>query len=150
VVASVVVGIDGSEASREALRWAADEARLRGTSLRVVHSWTRPYAVSGPNPQPERPQVDEQSNERRFAEELLERELEATGVHVTGVPIEPELVEGAPAKTLLDAAQNADLLVIGSDRHPKLVDHPLGRVGRECVQHSPCPVVIVRLTARRD
>jgi len=149
-MASVVVGIDGSEAARAALKWAADEAKLRGSSLRVVHTWSHPYAVSGPNPQPERPQVDEEDTERRFAEELLERELAATGVEVTGVPIEPELVEGPPAKTLLDAAQHAELLVIGSDRHPRLVDNPLGRVGRECVQHSPCPVVIVRLTALHD
>src|SRR5262245_5344769 len=130
-MASVVVGIDGSEAAREALRWAADEARLRGSSLRVVHTWSRPYAVSGPNPQPERPQVDEEDTERRLAEDLLERELAATGVQVTGVPIEPDLVEGSPAKTLLEAARHADLLVIGSDRHPRLVDNPLGRVGRE-------------------
>src|SRR5215831_1600361 len=94
VMASVVVGIDGSEAAREALRWAADEAKLRGASLRVVHTWSHPYGVSGPNPQPERPQVGEEDIERRLAEELLERELAATGVEVTGVPIEPELVEG--------------------------------------------------------
>jgi len=149
-MASVVVGIDGSEASREALRWAAGEAKLRGASLRVVHTWSRPYAVSGPNPQPERPVVGEEDNERRFAEELLDRELAATGVEVTGISIEPELVEGPPAKTLLDAAQHADLLVIGSDRRPKLVDNPLGRVGRECVQHSSCPVVVVRPTAPHD
>jgi len=82
--------------------------------------------------------------ERRLAEELLDRELAATGVTAAGIRIEPELVEGAPAKTLLDAAQQAELLVIGSDRHGKLAEIPLGRVGRECVRHSPCPVVILR------
>ena len=141
---SVVVGIDGTEASRQALRWAADEAKLRGTVLRIVHTWSRPYAVSGPNPQSERPEVDEEDAERRLAGELLDRELEATGIEATGVRIEAELVEGSPAKKLLDAAQNADLLVIGSDRRERLAGNPLGRVGRECVQHSPCPVVIVR------
>jgi nucleotide-binding universal stress UspA family protein len=117
---SVVVGIDGTEASRQALRWAAAEAELRGTVLRVVHTWSRPYAVSGPNPQPERPEVDEDETERRLAEELFDRELAATGIEATGVRIEPELVEGSPARKLLDAAQHADLLVIGSDRHEKL------------------------------
>jgi nucleotide-binding universal stress UspA family protein len=149
-MASVVVGIDGSEASREALRWAADEAKLRGAALRVVHSWSRPYAVSGPNPQSHRPAVDEEDTERRLAEDLVDRELAATGVEATGVRIEPELVEGPPARTLIDAAQHADLLVIGSGRRGKLADIPLGRIGRECVQHSPCPVVIVRPTPSRE
>jgi nucleotide-binding universal stress UspA family protein len=150
VMPSVVVGIDGTEASRQALRWAAGEAKLRGTVLRVVHTWSRPYAVSGPNPQPERPEVDEDETERRLARELFDRELAATGIEATGVRIEPELVEGSPAQKLLDAAQNADLLVIGSDRHERLAGNPLGRIGRECVQHSPCPVVIVRPAPLRD
>ena len=145
----VVVGIDGSEASRQALRWAAGEAKLRGTALRVVHSWTRPYAVSGPYPRTAGPPVDEEDTERQLAEDLLERELEATGVEVTGVRIERDLAEGAPAETLLGAAQHADLLVIGGDRHGGLAD-ALGRVGRDCVRHSPCPVVIVHAPAPRD
>jgi len=149
-VASVVVGIDGSEASRAALRWAADEAKQRGAALRVVHTWDHPYSVPGPHTQTGRPKVDEEVTERRLAEELLDRELAATGVEATGIRVERELVEGPPAKRLLGAAEGADLLVIGSDRHPKLVDIPLGRVGRECVQHSPCPIVIVHPTAPRD
>jgi nucleotide-binding universal stress UspA family protein len=149
-MASVVVGIDGTEASRQALRWAADEAELRGAALRVVHSWSRPYAVSGPYPQTSRPKIDEEDTERRLAEELLDQEVAATGVEVTGVRFERELVEGPPAKTLIDAAQHADLLVIGSDRRGRLAHEPLGRVGRECVQHSPCPVVIVRPTPSRE
>src|SRR5262245_31115046 len=144
-MARVVVGIDGSEASRQALRWAADEAKLRGAALQVVHTWSRAYFVPGPYPQAEKASsAGTEDAERRLAEELLDRELAATGVTAAGIRIEPELVEGAPAKTLLDAAQQAELLVIGSDRHGKLAEIPLGRVGRECVRHSPCPVVIVR------
>jgi len=149
-MASVVVGIDGTEASRQALRWAAEEAKLRDAALRVVHTWDRPYVVSGPYPQTSGPRVDEEDTERGLAEELLDRELAATGVEATGVRIEPELVEGPPAKTLIDAAQHADLLVIGSDRRGRLAHEPLGRVGRECVQHAPCPVVIVRPTPSGD
>jgi nucleotide-binding universal stress UspA family protein len=144
-MARVVVGIDGSEAGRQALRWAADEAKLRGAALEVVHTWTRPYSVPGPYPQTARgPEVDIEDTERGLAEELLDRELAKTGVEATGVRIERELVEGEPGKTLLAAAEHADLLVIGSDRQGKLAELPLGRVGRECVQHCPCPVVIVR------
>src|SRR5580765_7267224 len=152
-MARVVVGIDGSEASGQALRWAAEEAKLRGAALHVVHTWTRPYSVPGPYPQTgrgPRPEPDKEDTERRLAEELLDRQPAASGVEVTGVRIEPELVEGPPAKRLLDAAQHADLLVIGSDRRGKLVEIPLGRVGRECVQHSPCPVVIVHVTTQRE
>lgn len=145
-MASVVVGIDGTQASRAALKWAADEAKLRGTALRVVHTWDRPYAVPGPHTQTGRPAVDEEDTERRLAEELLDRELEATGVEVTGVRVEREIVEGPAAKTLIDAVQHADLLVIGSDRRGRFAEVPLGRIARECVQHSPCPIVIVRAT----
>jgi nucleotide-binding universal stress UspA family protein len=150
-MARVVVGIDGSEASRQALRWAADEAKLRGAALQVVHTWTRAYFVPGPYPQTDRAsEAGTEDTERRLAEELFDRELAKTGVEATGVRIEPELVEGEPGKTLLDAAQDADLLVIGSDRQGKHAQLPLGRVGRECVQHSLCPVVIVRLTTRHE
>jgi nucleotide-binding universal stress UspA family protein len=140
-MATVVVGIDGTEASRPALKWAGEEAKLRGAALRIVHTWSRPYSVSGPNPR-NTGFVGAEDSERRLADELVDGELDATGIEQ--VRIERELVEGAPAEALLHAAQGADMLVIGSSRHRKLGDMALGAVGRECVEHSPCPVVIVR------
>jgi nucleotide-binding universal stress UspA family protein len=144
-MASIVVGIDGTEASRSALRWATAEARLRGASLHVVHTWPHPIEAYGPSPRmSERFPSDTVAAEHRIAKELVEREFERTGIEATGVSIEAELVEGEPARVLLAAAQDADLLVIGSSRHGTVASVILGAVAEQCVRHAPCPVVIVR------
>jgi len=88
--------------------------------------------------------VDVAEEERRIAEDLVERELDEAGAYAAGIHIEREVVEGAPAQALLAAAQGADLLVLGSSRHGALAGLVLGAVGQECVQHAPCPLVIVR------
>ncbi len=141
----IVVGIDGSEASRRALRWAIHEAKLRQVDLRVVHSWPSPYVVPGPNPRM-RGSIDVVEAEHRIAEELVERELEAAGARHAAVHIECRVVEGPAAETLLEAAEGADLLVLGSSRHGSLAGVVLGAVGQKCVVHAPCPLVIVRAT----
>lgn len=143
-MARIVVGIDGSEDSRDALRWAGQEAELRDATLQIVHTWPRPYRVSGPTTQLG-PSFDvpPEEAERHAAEKLVEDELDATGVDATGVRIETELREGDPADTLLAAAREADLLVIGSSRHGGLPLR-LGEVARRCIEHAPCPVMVVR------
>jgi nucleotide-binding universal stress UspA family protein len=143
----IVVGIDGSEASRRALRWAIHEAKVRQAVLLVVHTWPAPYVAFGPNPRMG-PLPDVDLAERRIAEELVERELEATGARSARIEIDREVVEGSPARTLLDAAEGADLLVLGSSRHGALAGVVLGAVGQECVRHAPCPIVIVRGSGR--
>lgn len=144
-MSKIVVGIDGSVASRKALTWAAQEAKLRNVALHVVHTWPPPYAVGGLTARMSDKYVaDTEKGERRVAEDLFERELAATGIEASGVRIERELVEGPAAPTLLAAAQSAELLVIGSSRHGSLAGLVLGAVGQECAQHAPCPLVIVR------
>ena len=144
-MSTIVVGVDGTEASGRALRWAVHEAKLRGATLHVVHTWPAPYAVLGPNPRMRsKYTVDVADKEQRIAEEFVERELDEAGAYGVGIHIEREVVEAAPAPTLLAAAAGADLLVLGSSRHGPLADVVLGAVGEECVRHAPCPVVIVR------
>lgn len=144
---TIVVGVDGSEASRRALRWAVHEAKLRGVGLHVVHTWPTPYVVAGPNPRMgSKYTIDVAKEEQQIAKELLERELDATGAYAAGIHIEREVVEGAPAETLLAAAKGAELLVLGSSRHGTLAGVVLGAVGQKCIQHAPCPLVIVRAT----
>jgi nucleotide-binding universal stress UspA family protein len=82
--------------------------------------------------------------ERRNAEELIARELDAVGAGGAGIRTEREVAEGQAAQVLLAAADGADLLVLGSSRHGMLADVVLGAVGQECVRHAPCPIVIVR------
>lgn len=145
----IVVGVDGSEASRLALRWAAQEARLRNATLHVVHAWSAPYDVPGPTPLMEaRYSADTAGNERRMAEDLVERELGAISGHLAGIPVERDLTDASAAEALLKAAETSELLVLGSSRHGTLADVILGAVGQECIRHARCPVVTVRSNVR--
>lgn len=141
----IVVGVDGSEESRLALRWAADEAKLRGAALRVVHAWPSPYAIlAGLNVQMgERFDGDVIENERRIADDLVEKALIKTGVEASGLSIEREVSQGPAVATLLEAAQEADLLVVGTRGLGGFTGLVLGSVSQQCAQHASCPVVIV-------
>lgn len=147
----IVVGIDGSAESREALRWAAREAKLRGAALRVVNAWAFPYVASGPGLDPGLdPVLDAQmiDDVRRGADELVERELTELGDDAAGVEIERAVVEGPPAPMLIEAAEGSDLLVVGSRGHGGFGGLLLGSVSQQLSHHAPCPLVIVR--AHRD
>jgi nucleotide-binding universal stress UspA family protein len=146
----IVVGIDGSSASRAALRWALAEARLRSAPLRVVHSWTPPYgsAAIGLDPTIEPmmgPAYDPELLEtvRTGAESILGTELAELSAESQGLEIEPVLFEGPPAEALVAQAENAQLLVVGSRGHGGLTGLLLGSVSQHVAQHAPCPLVIV-------
>jgi nucleotide-binding universal stress UspA family protein len=143
---TIVVGVDGSEASKEALRWAAAEARLRGARLRVVHAWTVPLSIAAPEPSVlghpmlPGPSVEEV---RAALAERAERVLDDAVAGLEGVEVEPELVEGTPAHALVRAAEGADLVVVGSRGLGGFKGLLLGSVSQQCTHHAPCPVVIV-------
>jgi nucleotide-binding universal stress UspA family protein len=151
---TIVVGIDGSEAGDAALRWALAEARLRGSSLRVVHAYQTPHAslaeaglgAAGGMPVPavfteDREQVRRaaETQARNLVDEALGR---ADGDAVGELEIERVAVEGPAAKSLIDSARGAELLVVGSRGHGGLLGLVLGSVTRQCAEHPPCPVVI--------
>ena len=107
----IVVGVDGSESSIAALRWAARQAELTGAALHVVTAWSypehpTPFGIVPPLPLP----TDPLSNARRQLAEVVDAELERH----TGLTIHTEVVHGNAAPVLLDAARDADLLVVGS------------------------------------
>ena len=139
----IVVGIDGSPESVQALRWALAEAKLRGAELRVVHTWTYPYIAAGPGLDPGL-DADMIDNAERLATELVTRQLDELGDETLGVDIERAIVEGGPAPALLEAAEGADLLVVGSRGRGGFTGLLLGSVSQQCAHHAPCPVVIVR------
>ena len=76
-------------------------------------------------------------------EEEMEAALAAVAGEADGVTINPVVTEGVPAAVLCEAAESADLLVIGRGRHHTLRKRVLGSVGTEVLQHAPCPVVVV-------
>ena len=139
----IVVGIDGSPASKETLQWAVAEAKLRGAALRVVHAWAFPYVAAGPGLDPilDGQMIDDI---RGNAEELVERELSELGDAAAGVDVERAVVEGAPAPALIEAAEGCALLVVGSRGHGGFAGMLLGSVSQQLSHHAPCPLVIVR------
>jgi nucleotide-binding universal stress UspA family protein len=140
---SIVVGIDGSPHSKAALLWALDEAKLRGATLRVVHAWSLPAVTAA---QGFAPVFDAELLDvlRQDAEDLVERALAEVDAEKAGVQIERELVHGPPAQALVEAAEDADLLVTGSHGRGGFAGLLLGSVSQQAAHHAACPVVIVR------
>jgi len=139
-VSRIVVGVDGSEASVDALCWALHEARLRAARVVAVYVWLYPSLGLGLGGTP-RPGYDEL---RRSAEELLDESVDAVAEAPEGVEIERVVVEGAAPEQLMAAADGAEMLVLGSRGLGGFAGLLLGSVSQQCAHHARCPVVIVR------
>ncbi|MGI8750841.1 MAG: universal stress protein [Acidimicrobiales bacterium] len=138
----IVVGIDGSEASKDALQWASNQAELTGASLHAVMTWDVPmgsYGLAIPLPL----DLNLERDSRRVLDQTIAETLGENGT----AKIWSTVVEGHPAVELLRAAEDAELLVVGSRGHGAFSGMLLGSVSEHCVAHSPCPVVVVRRSA---
>ena len=136
----IVVGIDGSKGSDEALRFALAEARLRGVGLRIVCAWATPTAAYAGMAYV--PTFDLRDVEEEAAQLKLKAAVESLGAD-PGVAVETVALEGHPADTLLAQASGADLLVVGSRGLGGFSSLLLGSVSQQVVHHAPCPVAIV-------
>jgi nucleotide-binding universal stress UspA family protein len=139
VTETIVVGIDGSSGSWDALSWAAHEAVLRGASLEIVLA-SLPNAAAtfymtheGVFEGTAQAVVDE-------ARDRVSRELGAT----ESLEVRTKIVHAEAVPALLEAAQDADLLVVGSRGHGAFAGMLLGSVSLHCASYAPCPVVIYR------
>lgn len=133
----IVVGVDGSENSEHALRWAVEEARLRGAELALVLAWQLPLiGIPGAF---DRDELEQQ------AKEVLGQELAEIGSS-DGARVGQFVVEGDPSACLISACERTDanLLVLGSRGREGFAGLRLGSVSQECALHAPCPVVIVK------
>jgi nucleotide-binding universal stress UspA family protein len=138
----IVVGVDGSSQSRAALRWAVDEARLRGDTLEVVLAWRPPAAAYDPAHLP--PFEDLEGAARATLVDLMAaEELSESG----DPPTSAMPAQGHPAQVLTESAQGADLLVVGARGWGTFKGLLLGSVSQHCVTHAPCSVVVVRQPA---
>jgi nucleotide-binding universal stress UspA family protein len=129
----IVVGVDGSDGGRLALRWAVREASTRGGTVQAVTAWE----CDDLDPA----HADDPVEVRQHAEQVLADEI--AGLPSSGVVIAAEVVEGRPARVLCTAARDADLLVLGGHGHSRVWHTVLGSVSEECVRDSACPVVVV-------
>jgi nucleotide-binding universal stress UspA family protein len=134
----IVVGVDGSPASRAALRAALEEARLRHAPLRVITAWQLTYSEIAI----ETPVVVKKIVEHNA--QMLEAALASVDPGATaGVEISSELVNGHPATELLAAAADATLLVVGTRGTSGIAGTLLGSVAHAAVHHANCPVLVV-------
>lgn len=138
---SVVVGVDGSDASKAALRWAVEQARLTGSSVDAVIAWHEMGTYAWPVPASD---LDFEGTARAVVDQTL---ADVLGDEPP-VPVRGHVVQGHPARVLIDAARDARLLVVGNRGHAGFTEALLGSVGQYCVHHAGCPVVVVRAAAR--
>ncbi|MEO6317153.1 MAG: universal stress protein [Acidimicrobiales bacterium] len=135
----VVVGIDGSAASRRALGWALDEARLRHAPVDVVHAWPSPYSYAYPYAAP----IIDPEIYRKAAEEVLDDALEAQDLTGLPGPITRITAEGGPARIILERSVGADLVVVGGRGLGGFTGLLIGSVTHQVAHHSRCPVVVI-------
>src|ERR1035437_10210421 len=138
----IVVGVDGSDASHAALRWAVDEASRRTSCVEVIHAWHVPsseaLAPAGICP-------DWELQARQVVAHAVERLPEHPGIVIQG-----RTVEGRPSEVLVAEAGDPDtiLLVVGTRRRGSVARLMLGSTSQACVHHSLCPVVVVPADCR--
>jgi nucleotide-binding universal stress UspA family protein len=138
----IVVGVDGSSASKAALEWALDEARRRQAELDVVMAWD-PVPMYGPGfgtgVVTEGTYEALEASTQRCVDRLVD-ESAARGDDLT---IHRLVRCGRPTLALLDESKGADLLVVGARGVGGVVGLVLGSVASEVVKRSPVPVVVV-------
>lgn len=134
----IVVGVDGSAESENALRWAAQIATGLGATLQVVGVWEYPTAPGwGPGPIPIdwRPRVE--------TEKTIVTTVDATFGPQRPLGLTISIREGNPALQLLEASAGAVMLVVGSRGHGGFAGLLLGAVSANVAEHAGCPVLVV-------
>lgn len=137
----IVVGVDGSQHSVDALAWAAEEARLRGDVLKVVSSFATSiistgYEVATPDP----------SDLAAASSTMLSAAIDSLHDRglFEGLDVVTETLEGHAGEQLIRLSEHADLLVVGARGHGGFLGLLMGSVTTYVVNHSKCPVVVVR------
>jgi nucleotide-binding universal stress UspA family protein len=132
----VMVAVDGSEQSREALAWAVREAVQQHRALRVVHVWEAP--LSGYVPVP-----DSIEFARTTGEETLHAALDRVSEWAPDLEVDGRLLRGFPSRVLIEEAAGTALLVLGSHGRGAVRRVMLGSVSTQVAEHAPVPVVVV-------
>lgn len=158
----IVVGVDGSESSRQALLWAAREAALRDAHLEVIHtyehkpSWTAyraegtmsPADVARLRAEMEAATVQMAAHAQGVLDKML---ADLASEPIGGYTVEGRAIESShPAETLTQRSRDADMLVVGSRGRGSFRSLMLGSVSQQCAHHADCPVVIIRSARPRE
>ena len=139
----IVVGVDGSQGSKTALKWAMTQAHLTGATVEAITTWQDP-AKYGTAYGWTAAAFEGDTYATAMVKALDDTVAEMAAQMPHSVTVLAQVVEGHPAEALLQAAAGAQLLVVGSRGHGTFAGIMLGSVSQHCVQHAPCPVVVVR------
>ncbi|MGW6505759.1 universal stress protein, partial [Nonomuraea angiospora] len=138
VFQEVVVGVDDSPQCEPALAYAFEQAKLRGSTLRVVHAWQLPVHAFAP-------EIAYDMDEIRTAQHQLVRDrVKIFSDDHPEVKVVEDVQSAHPVEALTDASERADLLVVGSHGRGAVGSMLLGSVSRGVLHHAHCPVAVVR------
>jgi nucleotide-binding universal stress UspA family protein len=137
----VVVGVDGSPNSEQAIAVAFEEASLRGAALVAVHAWND---VTYEDTRGTARILTQASTLEEVEQRLLTERLAGWHEKYPDVEIRPRLVHDRPRHVLLEASETAQLVVVGSHGRGGFTGMLLGSTSQALVQHAQCPVLVVR------
>ena len=137
-----VVGVDGSEESVAALRWAADYAKATGATVQALIAWHYPD-VAGAAPVGHAPPPIRHESEEHIRD-TLDQAVRQVYPDPAAAGVQTRIAYGHPSQALVDASKEASLLVVGSRGQGAFTGMLLGSVSMHCVTSAFCPVTVVR------
>jgi nucleotide-binding universal stress UspA family protein len=135
----IVAGVDGSEGSVAALRWAVTEAALRGAVVEAVSAFHVPYVGAASV----MPLMLDPEEFRAASDVVLRKVVEQVDASALPEPVRRLVLEGPASTVLVEAGRGASLLVVGARGHGGLAGMLLGSVSRQVTEHATVPVVVV-------
>lgn len=135
----IVVGVDGSESSLQALRWARHLARPTGASIQIITAWPTPIGWSDEG------WADDYSP-KAAAEETVQKAVDDILQNETG-NITLQVAPGSPAQLLIEAGKGAAMIIVGSRGHGGFAGLLMGSVSSTVAEHATCPVLVVHCNA---
>ncbi len=162
----IIVGVDGSSASYDAVTWALAHAKERGSELQIVHvygpsgdqnPYTSSYADAGSKTAKRltdseaKWREEQQAKVKEHGERVVKQVVDGVENSDPKTVIKTDVIASSrPAQALIERARDADLLVVGSRGRGGFKGLLLGSVSQQCVQHATCPVVVVRSKDAKD
>jgi nucleotide-binding universal stress UspA family protein len=144
----VVVGVDGSPSSRAALRWAVNQAKLTGGTVDAIMAGSVPETDTiggfGQTPAEVNDEAVVAEGAQRDLDQVISEEVKADDRN----RVTARVFNGNAATALLQAADGAELVVVGQRGLGGFTGALLGSVGQHLVHHAACPVLIFRGDAR--
>ncbi|MFF7976359.1 universal stress protein [Streptomyces sp. NPDC007905] len=130
----ITAGVDGTEESLAALGWAVREAVRRGLPLRVVHVWRYEKTLA----------TADRDTQHGWVSDGVTRAVRSVSGRHPELDVSVDVLEGGAVEALAGAAADAEMLVLGSRGHGRVVGFLLGSVGQQVIAEATRPVVLVR------